>query len=797
MNGFPLCSGKEDIFMETKILLKANLKKHKGGLVGIFILILLAAAALGTVLNVWLNSGRYIQNEMHRAGFGELTIWVSGVPQDAGLKETIENLPEIDRVETQSLIYADYTVNEQESDSEGQLITYTPQENRYRFFVDDLSGYTAQPDEIAQGEVYISPSMVSMFGVQIGDEITFPIARAGKNLTLTVKGFYEDPFMGSSMIGMKGFLISEEDRAAALSILQNAGIDALARDGEMLHIFPAAGSEWTVSELNSIINEQTTISEYLEDVHSKEAIAGFMVILQNAFGGLLLAFAVVLLFVVIIVIGHSINSTVEADTVNMGILKTIGLTSKKIRLIQFYQYLIPTSFGLVFGLLFSIPLCYLVSSVTLTTTGIRMPIKLHALWTGFSFAIVLFIIMGFVILKTGKIGRIKPMHAIRNTSEKQHFQPQGMISAFGKGLHFRLAMRQLIAGRHRYIGALTVAVLLTFFASLIGRMNTWLGADGKGMMDAFNPADHDIGIQSFGELTHKEFENMIRNYTDITETYVLAMPTVAVNGVNYTANVIDQPERFHLLKGRTCTKDNEIVLTEFVADSFGVSIGDTVTVQGDNGSGEYIVSGIYSCANDMGDNVGLSREGYLKIGNNHPNLWCWHYFLEDSSQKSALAEALENAYGGDIHVHENTWPGLFGIISAMRALMVLMYVLVTVFILIVTVMTVSKLLYAEQKDLGIYKAIGASTARLRLTFALRFALVAVIGSVIGIALSALLTDPFVSAVMKLAGISNFSSVPSIQSILLPAGFVIILFAVFAYLSAGRIKKTHLTILAGE
>ena len=78
---------------------------------------------------------------------------------------------------------------------------------------------------------------------------------------------------------------------------------------------------------------------------------------------------------------------------------------------------------------------------------------------------------------------------------------------------------------------------------------------------------------------------------------------------------------------------------------------------------------------------------------------------------------MESAYGGDIHVHENTWPGLFGIISAMQALLVLMYALVIVFILIVTIMTGSKILLAEQKDLGIYKAIGFSAASLHLAFA--------------------------------------------------------------------------------
>ena len=783
--------------METTTLLKANMKRHKGSLAGIFILMLLVAAALGTVLTVWSNSGKYIQSEMQRAGFGELTAWVSGVPDMKTLTDSMESLSEIDRAQAQPLIYVNYTVNGQESDSEGQLITYIPQETRYRFFAEDLSGYTAQPNQILQGEVYVSPSMVSMFGIKLGDEVIFPIARSGRNLTLTVKGFYEDPFMGSSMIGMKGFLISEEDREAVLFILQNAGIDALARDGAMLHIFPTTENRLTVSELNSLLNEQTAISEYSEDVHSKEAIQGFMLILQNAFSGLLLAFVAVLLLAVIAVLSHSIGSTIASDAVNMGILKTIGLTSGKLRQLQLLQYAISILSGLLIGFIATVPLSRLTADATLTTTGIRIPTELPLLESLISCGLILFFLTGFILVRTRRIGRISPMKVIRGETDSEDGKIVQAPSVFGKWISVRLTFRQLMSHKGRYIGTLAVALLLVFFASLVGRMNAWLGTDGKGMMDAFNPADHDIGVQSFGELTPAEFEDTILSYTNITDTYVLAMPTVAVNGVDYTANVIDQPERFHLLAGRTCTTDNEIVLTEYVAASFGISIGDSVTVRGDSGTGEYIVSGIYSCANDMGDNVGMSREGYLKIGRDHPNLWCWHYFLTDPSQKTIISEALENTYGGDIHVHENTWPGLFGIISAMRALVILMYGLVAIFILIVTVMTGSKILSAEQKDLGIYKAIGFSTNRLRLTFALRFGMVALIGSIIGTVLATFLTEPLVSSVMKLAGISNFAAHSTWESTLLPTVVVAFLFTAFSYFAAGKMKRIELTVLITE
>lgn len=562
-----------------KIVLLSNLKKHKGSLIGIFLLMLLLSIAFATVLTVWANSSTYIKEQIQRSGFGDLTVWVSGVSQISQLADDIESLEEMEKVEVQQLIFSNYIMDNQESDSEGQLIVYQPEEKRYRFFTENLSGYKEAPIKIAKNEVYVSPSMISMFNIQVGDEIVFPIARAGKNMVFTVKGFYEDPFMGSSMIGMKGFLISEEDYHTACVMLQHAGIDALARDGYMLHIFSKEPS-LTTSELNGVINEHTMLAQYTEFVHSKDAIAGFMVILQNAFSGLLFAFTLVLLIVVLVVISHSMDSTIETDSVNMGILKTIGFTSAKIRKTQLLQYSIPIVMGMALGIFLSVPFSNLVRSMTLTTTGVRIPISLPVIWTLFSFGIILLLMLAFIMLRTRKIVQIKPIQAILGTT-KTSIRAYKMISAVGKNIYFRLAFRQLLTEKRRYISAFIVAVLLVFFASLIGYIDAWLGADGKGMMDAFNPADHDIGVQTFGTLDNTQAEAIIRSYSDITDTYLLAMPSVAVNGVDYTANVIDQPERFHILEGKTCIKDNEIVLTEFVAAHFGVAIGDIVTVQGE------------------------------------------------------------------------------------------------------------------------------------------------------------------------------------------------------------------------
>ncbi len=252
-----------------------------------------------------------------------------------------------------------------------------------------------------------------------------------------------------------------------------------------------------------------------------------------------------------------------------------------------------------------------------------------------------------------------------------------------------------------------------------------------------------------------------------------------------------------MLKGRACTGADEIVLTEFLAADLEVGIGDTVTVSAGLGSAKYRVSGIYQCANDMGANVGLSREGYQRIGQETANMWCVHYFIEDVKMQLQVMEALDAAYGGDVYLHENSWPGLFGILSAMELLMYFMYGTVVILIFVITALTGSKLLVMEEKDMGIYRSFGFTAMQLRISFALRFGMVSFFGALMGAACSAFLTDPLVAALLRTFGISNFSSHPTPGNVLLPALAVILSFVIFAWLVAGKIKMGRLALLLSK
>ena len=57
---------------------------------------------------------------------------------------------------------------------------------------------------------------------------------------------------------------------------------------------------------------------------------------------------------------------------------------------------------------------------------------------------------------------------------------------------------------------------------------------------------------------------------------------------------------------------------------------------GSEGVAEYQVAGIYLCANEMGQNLGMTMQGYERIGDVGGYIWCYHYVLADGSRNEQI-----------------------------------------------------------------------------------------------------------------------------------------------------------------
>jgi len=315
-------------------------------------------------------------------------------------------------------------------------------------------------------------------------------------------------------------------------------------------------------------------------------------------------------------------------------------------------------------------------------------------------------------------------------------------------------------------------------------------------MNAFSVADHDLGVQPFNNtVPMDEIERVINWYSPVRETYELAMESVILNGTEYTANVLSDTDYFHVLSGKVCG-GNEVLITDTVASEQGLAIGDTVKIAANGRAEEYTVSGIYMCANGMGSNIGLSMEGFSKIGDITGFIWCYHYILEDGSVRDYAMRSLQENYKG-IDVHTNSWSGLDGIVSMMHLLIIMIYLVAALFILTSVALISAKLLSAETSDTAIYKSLGLRGSVLRFSFALRFLLVSAVGAAIGTLVSAAISGKLIGSLFKRFGIGEFSAVPGILGILLPSVIVTALFFGFALLLSRKIGRANMTKLISE
>ncbi len=783
-------------------LLRADMKSQKGSLIGIFMLVLIITASLCAVISVWSNSNDYEKERIEQAGYGDIAYWLSEIPNRDELAAQVEALEEVEKAEVQEMIaFHRYFVQGQTEGVAGSihLLSWEDCGKNYQVYDEDMEGLQEMPEKLRDGEVYVSPSFCALYDVQAGDTLELLAKEGGTAKVFTIKGFFEDPVTGSAMMGMKQMLVTENDMQKLSGMLDEAGKYAQGERYNVFHLFRVKDSVLSDGEFQKIVNAGTDLAAEAGFSYSKETIMGFMLILYHIFAGFLLVFVMVLLVVAMLIIGHSISSGIEQNYMNMGILKAIGYTQHDLRVVWLLQYLIVIVCGMGIGIPVSSFVVRKINRLTITVTGLFVPSDIPIGRSLLALGVILLVMMAFICMKTAKIGRITPIRAIRGGAEDVYFKSRFMAPIRKRGLHFWLAYRQLVSGKKQYISACLVASLLVFFLSLTARMDAWLGPDGKGLMDSFSASRYDLGVKCTDEETAEEIEEILEERAGITDSYQFVMNRASVGQIEYLMNIISEPEYFNVLLGRSCRYQNEIVVTQSVADELRIGTGDTVAVAFGGKELDFIVSGIYQCANDMGENFGISKEGFERFlePDAEKEFYYTYYLFQNAAMTEEIAEFLKETYGDSVFIDENTWSGVDIIILALSALMVFMYFVTIVFVLITVTLTGSKILYKEQHDLGIYKSLGYESGKLRLAFSLRFVIVSAAGSAMGILMSAALTDMFAGAMLKMCGISRFTSHLSPFRMALPAMIVSALFFLFAWFAAGRVRKVEPGILIVE
>ncbi len=778
--------------MEILTLLSANIRRKKGSFTSIILLMLIISMALTAFLSISKSTRASIETAMNTADAPNINVFIMDDFYKPEIVAKVRNHSTVDRAEVVDSVAVKYSLNGTIGHNTWFLRKYDSE--KFPRLKDDFSGYSGNTQKPKKGEIYVTQGILTSEECKIGDKIKlYPTTAPYEQYVteMTVAGVVVEPSQGSAMIGWKQIFISDEDFDRMFTANTERSNCHIAQ------IYQSPDCTLSDAKFERQLNLDTGITDCAVGSLTREESIHYTYLYTEIIVSVLMVFLIFLTVIVMIVMNHSIATSIEIDYVNLGVLKAMGFSKGKIRAVFLLQYLLAELIGAAVGFTLSIPLTGAFCDVFQPIIAIPNENTLAVLPSALILAGILVVSCLFILLGTRKVGQISPIRAISGGREEIYFDSRLKAPISKRLLSASLALRQLTANKRRYFGTVVIVALLTFFMLTITALGDTV--DSESALEGMGLITNEIGVL-FSEpekydSTVGGIEHIIERHTTIKKKYFYATGYVSLNGENLYCMYYENPDVLVISKGRAPLYDNEIVITPIVAEGLNLHIGDKVTISKD-GKTECIIAGLFQSVNDTGRCFATNLDCVRKIGIKNVNYAGFH--VEDKSDLKAIQSEILNTYGAYVECELNEDGNLDDTFTiAINAMKAFIYVFSIVFALVVVVMVCKKTFLQEKTDIGIYKAVGFRVRRLRLQFAVRFLLIAVIGAGIGSALSLWLSGRVLTMMLWNIGVSSFRVAFTPMTIAVPVALLCVCFFLFAYLMAGRVKRVDVKELITE
>nr|MBP3598016.1 ABC transporter permease [Eubacterium sp.] len=773
--------------MEIWTLLKANIRYKKGAFFAIATMMFIIALAVTSIISSGDNCKRSVQQEFEQLDNGELCAFLKEENYTEDLEQSLKEHKYVEEVTT----YPSIVTKMIRTGTYETKTSWFMQKLRseYHLYAEDETAETREVPELKEGEIYVPLGVCTNAGCHIGDTIEITVGEEVHNFT--IKGIIVEPYNGCSQIGFKQVFISDSDfdklykKEVAFSVVYVKKKDSCSlSDGKFKR------------ELNLACG----ITDQAEGSLAREASIHYTCLFPDMISSILMVFMGMLFVVVLIVMGHNISSGIEMEYTKIGVLKSQGFTQGKIRGIYILQYILAEGIGIFLGMVGAIPLTRVLDNVfePITATSIQSEISILKC-SVMMLATLVFSVL-FIVLCTRKIKAISPVKALNGGHEEIYFDSRLKAPIGRTALSLGLAFRQLITNKRQYVGILGIAALLTFFVIAITGLGNVVSSESA--LESMGVICSDVDLTFSGEAEdvdrlQKEVESTVEEITGISEKYYLVSQYISLNGEEiYCMGYQDIRSIKGILEGRAPLYENEIMITETVAESFDLHIGDEVQLGCKEKKESYLISGYNQSLNDVGMCVTMSLAAAKRIGILEARMG--NYCLTDATKKEEVAKAINEKYEGEVSATAIDMEDFMGtILVALQAMKAIIYIFTAVFVFVVVYMVCSRSFLREKTDIGIYKSLGFTSNNLRMMFAMRFLLIALLGSGIGMGFSILCSEKLLTLLLKGIGVTNLQMEFGPVVIALPIAMLCTLFFLFAYVVSRKVRKVSVRELVAE
>ena len=675
---------------------------------------------------------------------------------------------------------------------------------------------------------------------------TYTIIIGGRTYPFEIAGFY-NPGCGNRDGSAMKVIVTDKDFNLLSGVLENT--DILAFNGtddfdinEFLHKCEELSGENVTSYAWAWCRKFESENE---------------VIFLQIFMGIAAFVSFITLASTVFLMRHKISNDIEDQMQQIGVLEALGYRSGEISLSYIYEYMLTAAAGAVLGTVLSIVFNPVLSKIAGKQMGRIVHMDLNpVMLIAVAFSIVLLTLV-FALTKAATIKRYPPVVAFRKGIKTHHFGRNILPLEKTKGnINTRLAFKAFFRNIKQNIGS-GICILLATSSLVFGVAVYDFFRDEMAMLYTMGMEVPEEMIFLLDGVDPYAFSEELLELPEVRKTLVsFDTDGVTVEEIGSESDVVSyedfsETENIFLSDGRYPEHENEIGISLYASRTYGIEVGDSVTVKGDGTRKTMIVTGIIPEASNSLVNVYLTHEGYLSlIPNDTPKVI--EVYLEEgvdrndferklyglygasaaemaeaNAEGSTLEERIRNAadeqmailldrYGitdvdyairiGDqlitgqssvfrIRDIQSTFDQIATQVTPMAKAVKAFVIGMTVFVGMIVAVILSILSFSnvrrQRKDLGIMKSMGYSSKDLMKQLAVAMLPSTIVSTAAGTVLGVLINHIFWLSVM------GFIVRASVPMVIATAVLTVLFSYAVTYFAAGKVKKVSVTELITE
>lgn len=658
-----------------------------------------------------------------------------------------------------------------------------------------------------KGTIWIPTSMASSNDISLGDFIEFQTGE--KTFKLRVSSIVVDlPFGGPFTTNARVWM-NEIDYKEQLQSM-------VGKDKYMMALrfddYSQSASYW--AQFEEYLN-----SQYLDSKMEYEEIVSFYLIINKIIGFVMAFLGVIMMFVSLFIIGFSISDAILSNYKTIGVIKSIGLSSRGIIGAYVMQYGILTIVSIIPGLIVSSVLTRTIieSSLSFLKVGDRLE-NVHgfadSLFIGLTILIIVIITAFFY---SNKARNVEPVQAIRyGMSEAESSKmtrrlnnSNRIIGLTGLPIPMQIGMKNLSKNMKTSIlmiilTTLTSAVLVFGVVLLNSIMSINQTAPSWGY-DSSN-----IAVIIFNESTFskEEFEedllsdSRIKNFAWVGELNGV-IPIKSKQPLNINISVVEGSYNdlgFENVRGRNPRNKNEITIGVNVARYLNKDVGDVMDINIEGKKHSLIITGIYQSIANMSYSARLTVDVAKVYNPEYEVKELALINLMDVTKADQFVGELNKTYKKSVSavtqqtLLESVYKEAVLVLIMPLSVMGILFLTVT-FIIIFSVSRIN--VRKESSTYGIYKSIGMTSTKIRWSITLGVAILSALGALLGMLLGVKLLPLVLENILSQYGLIKLPLVVNWGMSIGVTCFSIIAACIGCWLSTRVISKTSPRILIIE